>query len=156
MSLIYHSGIGYSEDLCEDITSWFLNTFFPNHGIEVEIIHSDLSEEDCNGVCDFVGNATSNPREFVIELNSNMEHELYAKTLLHELTHLAQWVRGDLQMKRGKIYYLNEPASNYDYVYQPHEILAREEENRLLDWWICDHNDMPVEQVAQLFATPAS
>ena len=55
MSIITHSGYGYSKELCEDVTSWFLNNFFPRHKITVDIVHRDLKEEHVRGYCDVVG-----------------------------------------------------------------------------------------------------
>ena len=148
MSLIYHSGIGYSEDLCEDITSWFLNTFCPNDSVEVEVVHGDM-DDDCNGMCDYEGDT------FIIELNSNMDRELYAKTLLHELTHMKQFIDGYLKLKGGKLFYFDQPISQWDYDDQPHEIVAREQESILLDWWICDTGDVTPEQVAHWTPIPS-
>ena len=142
MSSIYHSGYGYSKVLCEDVTSWFLNEFFPRHKIDVEIVHRDLKEEHVRGYCDVVG-CGYRPRDFLIELDTYMTKELYVKTLLHELTHLAQWIRGSLRHRYGKLCYCKTPVENWDYWYQPHEIEAREEEERLYDWWLTDKQGVP-------------
>ena len=142
MSSIYHSGYGYSKVLCEDVTSWFLNEFFPRHKIDVEIVHRDLKEEHVRGYCDVVG-CGYRPRDFLIELDTYMTKELYVKTLLHELTHLAQWIRGSLRHRYGKLCYCKTPVENWDYWYQPHEVEAREEEERLYDWWLTDKQGVP-------------
>ena len=114
MSYITLSGYGYSKRLCEDVTTWFLNRFLPRHKIEVEVLHRGLKREEVYGYCDYVGEARR-PREFLIELDTHMEEELYIKTLLHELVHLRQWVVGSLRMKRGKMHYGKEPVENYEY-----------------------------------------
>ena len=114
MSSIYHSGYGYSKLLCEDVTSWFLNTFFPRHKISVDVVHRGLKRDQVVGYCDVVGE-TYRPRHFLIELQVDMPKDLYIKTLLHELTHLAQWVRGSLRFRSGKLCYYTEPAENWDY-----------------------------------------
>jgi hypothetical protein len=135
MSSIYHSGYGYSKVLCEDITYWFLNEYFPRHKIDVDIIHKGLKRDGVVGYCDVIGN-DYRPRHFLIELQARMSEELYVKTLFHELTHLAQWVGGSLRLHHGKMRYCQEPVENYDYWDQPHEIEAREEEVRLYDQWL--------------------
>ena len=135
MSSIYHSGYGYSKVLCEDVTSWFLNEFFPRHKIDVEIVHRGLKRDQVIGYCDVVGRSYR-PRHFLIELQSNMCKELYIKTLFHELTHLAQWVDGSLRFRHGKMRYCQEPVENYDYEHQPHEIEARESEEVLYDLYL--------------------
>ncbi len=147
-STIFHSGYAYPKELCEDVTFWFLNNFFPRHKIMVDIVHRDLKEENVRGYCDVVG-CGYRPRHFLIELDTYMHKELYIKILFHELTHLAQWIRGSLRHRYGKLCYCKTPVESWDYWVQPHEIEAREEEERLYDLFMSDKQDSPVEQVAQ-------
>ena len=136
MSYIAHSGYGYSKRLCEDVAIWFLNKFLPRHKIEVEILHRGLKREGVYGYCDYTGDSYR-PREFLIELQTYMDEELYIKTLLHELVHLRQWVIGSLRSKRGKMYYGSTKVEELDYEDQPHEIEARQQENVLyLEYFI--------------------
>ena len=150
MSTIFHSGYGYSKRLCEDVTSWFLNRFFPRHKITVDIVHRGLNREHVYGYCDYVGESYR-PRHFLIELNTHMEEELYIKTLLHELVHLRQWVVGSLRAKHGKMYYGQECMEDYEYLHQPHEIEARDQEQTLYVGYLSDKNGWTVSQVAQFF-----
>jgi hypothetical protein len=150
MSIITHSGYGYSKVLCEDVTSWFLNNFFPNHKITIDIVHRGLKREGVNGYCDVVGESYR-PRHFLIEMDTHMDRDLYIKTLLHELTHLAQWIRGSLRHRYGKLCYCKTPVENWDYWYQPHEIEAREEEDRLYNWWLTDTFGVQDEKVSHGF-----
>lgn len=129
-SLILHSGYGYSKLLCEDVTIWFLNKYFPKHKITVNIIHRGLKREGVLGYCDIAENSYR-PREFNIELDTYMSKKQYIQTLLHELVHVKQWVTQSLKLKYGKMYYRNERTEFYDYVNQPHEIEAREQEELL-------------------------
>jgi hypothetical protein len=110
-----------------------------------------LKREQVVGYCDVIGRSYR-PRHFLIELQTHMDKELYVKTLLHELTHLRQWVEGSLRFSDGKMCYSQEPVENYDYENQPHEIEAREEEERLYDWWMTDTFSVPVEEVSHGFA----
>jgi hypothetical protein len=150
MSYITHSGYGYSKIICEDVTSWFLNNFFPRHKITVDIVHRDLKEDNVRGYCDVVG-IDYRPRNFLIELDTYMTKELYIRTLFHELTHLAQWIRGSLRHRYGKLCYCKTPVENWDYWYQPHEIEAREEEDRLYNWWLTDTFGVHDEKVSRGF-----
>jgi len=150
MSTIFHSGYGYSKRLCEDVTSWFLNKFFPRHKITVDIVHRGLNREHVYGYCDYVGESYR-PRHFLIELNTHMEEELYIKTLLHELTHLRQWVVGSLRLRSGKMYYGQECMEDYEYLHQQHEIEAREQEETLYLDYLYEKNGWTVPQVAQFF-----
>jgi hypothetical protein len=150
MSYVTHSGYGYSKRLCEDVTFWFLNKFFPRHKIDVEILHRGLKREGVYGYCDYVGE-TRLPREFLIELDTYMPEELYIKTLLHELTHLRQWVVGSLRMRYGKLCYSKEPVQKYEYWYQPHEIEAREQEETLYLEYLQEKEGVPVQEVSHYF-----
>jgi len=150
MSYITHSGYGYSKLLCEDVTTWFLNKFFPRHQIDVDIIHRGLKREGVYGYCDVAGEFYR-PRHFIIELQTHMEEELYIKTLLHELVHLRQWVVGSLRMRRGKMCYGKECVEDIDYWYQPHEIEAREQEETLYLEYLFEKNGWTDSQVAQFF-----
>ena len=142
MSILYISGYGYPKVTCEDVTSWFLNEFFPRHKITLEIVHRGLKREQVLGYCDVVGECYR-PRHFLIELDTHMDRDTYIKTLLHELTHLAQWIRGSLRHRYGKLCYSKVPVENWEYWYQPHEIEAREEEERLYNWWLTDTFGVP-------------
>ena len=130
MSYITTSGYGYRKRTCEDVTSWFLNKFFPRHKITVDIVHRGLKRESVYGYCDVVGE-TYRPRDFLIEMDTWMNEGMYIKTLLHELVHLRQWVVGSLRQKRGKMYYGKECMEDVDYWEQSHEIEAREQEETL-------------------------
>jgi len=150
MSYIIASGYGYSKRICKDVTSWFLNNFFPHHKITVEIVHRGLKREKVDGYCDVIG-SLYRPRHFLIELDTYMDKELYIKTLFHELTHMAQWVRGSLRHRYGKLCYSKEPVKKYEYWYQPHEIEAREEEERLYEWYLIDKQGVPAGEVSHGF-----
>lgn len=150
MSIIIHTGYGYRKRLCEDVTFWFLNKFLPRHKITVEIVHRGLKREQVFGWCDFVGKSYK-PRSFLIELNTYMDEEMYIKTLLHELTHLKQWVVGSLRFRCGKMYYDKECLENIDYWQLPHEIEARKQEEILYLEYLFENLDAPVSEVAHCF-----
>ena len=149
-SFISYSGYGYSKRLCEDVTTWFLSKFLPRHQIDVEILHRGLKRENVFGYCDYTGDSYR-PREFLIELDTYMDEELYIKTLLHELTHLRQWVVGSLRVRYGKMCYGKECIEDVEYWYQPHEIEAREQEETLYLEYLEDKGCGPVQEVAQWF-----
>ena len=139
MLTIYTEGYGYSKRRCEDVVTWFIAKYFPRHKLEIEILHRGLKREGVLGYCDVAGE-TYRPREFLIELDTYMCEEMYIKTLLHELTHLRQWVLGSLRMRRGKMCYGKECVENYEYWYQPHEIEAREQEETLYMKYLTEKN----------------
>ena len=148
-SLIEISGYGYRKRTCEDVASWFLNKFLPRHKIYVQIVHRGLRREGVYGWCDVL-EGTYRPRDFIIELNTHMDEELYIKTLLHELTHLRQWVVGSLRVRYGKLCYSKEPVEKYDYWYQPHEVEARKQEKTLYLEYLLVAQHVPIQKVAQI------
>ena len=150
MSYFTITGYGYSKRICKDVTTWFMNKYLPRHKITLEILHRGLRREQVYGYCDYVGNSYR-PREFLIEMNTYMSRELYIKTLLHELTHLRQWVVGSLRMRRGKMCYCEEPVENYEYWQQPHEIEAREQEETLYAEYLIDTGCIPQPEVVKYF-----
>jgi len=150
MSYIIVTGYGYSKRLCEDVSSWFLNKYFPRHKLTVEILHRGLRREQVYGYCDVVGDSYR-PRHFLIEMNTYMPKELYVKTLLHELTHMKQWVVGSLRSKRGKMYYGKECVEDIDYWEQPHEVEARYMEEELYHEYLIDKGLVTVDEVAHTF-----
>ena len=149
-SIIEISGYGFRKSVCEDVASWFLNKFLPRHKIYVEILHRSLKRDGVYGWCDILGESYR-PREFLIELHTHMDEELYVKTLLHELVHLRQWVTGTLRAKRGKRYYNSINVEDIEYWDQPHEIEAREQESKLYLKYLSERTPVPVFQVAQFF-----
>ena len=149
-SIIEISGYGFRKSVCEDVSSWFLNKFLPRHKIYVEILHRSLKRDGVYGWCDILGESYR-PREFLIELHTHMDQELYVKTLLHELVHLQQWVTGTLRSKRGKRYYGSVNVEELDYEEQPHEIEARSQEDPLYLEYLTDKKFVPVQEVVKYF-----
>jgi hypothetical protein len=122
-SYITFSGYGYSKRLCEDVTTWFLNKYFPRHKLDVEILHRGLKREGALGYCDVAGE-TYRPRSFLIEMDTYLDKKTYARVLLHELYHLKQWVDGELKLKASKKYFKGECMEDLEYWQQSHEIFA--------------------------------
>ena len=153
-SVIFTSGYGYSKKLCEDVTSWFLNKYYPRHKIDVDIVHRGLRRDNVLGYCDVIGRSYR-PRHFLIELQTDMSRELYIKTLFHELTHVAQWIRGDLRFRHGKMSYCQQPVEDIVYEDRGHEIEAREEEERLYLMYLNDRFGVPAGELDQFSGTRA-
>jgi hypothetical protein len=149
-SIIEISGYGYRKRVCEDVTTWFLNKFFPRYRIYIQILHRGLKRENVYGYCDYTGDSYRK-RRFLIELDTHMDQELYIKTILHELVHLQQWVTGTLRAKRGKRYYNSINVEEIEYWDQPHEIEAREHEVILYAEYMNAINPVPVSQVSLYF-----
>ena len=117
------TGYGARKRRCEDAVAWFLNKYLPRHHIYIEMLHRGLRREEAYGYCSVSG-AIYKPREFLIEIDPKLDLELYTKTILHELIHLRQWVKGTLKERRGKMYYKDINCDDLDYWELPHETEA--------------------------------
>ena len=126
MYLLATSGYGYRKQLCEDVVDWFITKFLPRHKLHIGIEHRGLKREEAVGFCDIdtdYGDITR-PRDFSIDIQSNLPVKLYTITVLHELVHLRQWVRGQLKCRSGRMTWDGIKVTEMDYAVQPHEIEA--------------------------------
>jgi hypothetical protein len=73
------------------------------------------------------------PREFDVEIHNQMSVEDYTKTLLHELWHVYQHVKGLLKDKYGKRLWKGVDHSKVDYSDQPWEQQAHKMEEVLYE-----------------------
>ena len=132
MLTLYTSGYNYSKKRCQRIVSWFISKYLPKHKIEIIVNHRGMLRD---GVYGWVGvtDCDWRPRSFEIELHNQMDPDHYTKTILHELWHVYQHVKGSLKDKRGKRYWRDLDHSNTDYSEQPWEIEAFEMEKNLYE-----------------------
>jgi len=140
MSVLEIDGYGFRRKLCTSVSCWFLNKFLSRYKINVKITHRSLKKDHVYGYCDYVG-TSYRPRNFLIELDTYMNEELYIKTLLHEFTHLRQWVTGSLKVHQGKMQYNKQLIEDIEYFSQPHEIEAREQEEVLYQEYIIENKN---------------
>ena len=133
MYLLATSGYGYRKQLCEDVVDWFINRFLPRHKLHIGIEHKGLKREAVVGYCSIDENYgdINRPRDFSIDLQSHLPQELYIITLLHELVHLRQWVRGQLKYRSGRLLFNSQRVGETPYHNQPHEIEAYASEQPL-------------------------
>jgi len=126
------SGYNYSKKRCESIVHWFIAKYLPRHKLDIVVHHRGLLREGAYGWCT-VTDCNWRPREFEIELHNRMDIELYTKTLLHELWHVYQHVKGALRDKHGKRLWKGIDHTETDYSEQPWEVQARQMEEILYE-----------------------
>jgi len=124
------SGYNYSKRRCTDIVEWFVENYLPRYKLDIIVNHRGLMREGVYGWCT-VMDSNSRPREFEIELHNKMDEKLYTQTLLHELWHVYQHVKGNLKDKRGKRLWRGIDHTETDYSKQPWEVEARALETTL-------------------------
>lgn len=130
MLFFEHSGYGYSKNRCEQVVEWFIAEYLPRHKIDLIIRHRGLKRELVHGWAN-IEDSDYRPRAFFIELQSHLDSYMYITTLLHELWHVYQWVKGDLKERSLKRLWKGIDHSDTDYEDQPWEIEAREMEEYL-------------------------
>ena len=101
MLFLTYSGYNYSKNRCSKIVHWFVNKYLPRHKIIINVDHLGLLREGVFGWV-WATDCDHRPREFEMELHNRMNPEQYTKTLLHELWHVYQHVRGDLKDKHSQ------------------------------------------------------
>ena len=126
------TGYSYSQRRCEDIVAWFVAKYLPRHKLDITVNHRGLLREGVYGWCT-VQDCDHRPRAFEIELHNRMDVKLYTKTLLHELWHVYQHVKGNLKDKGSKRFWKGIDHSLTDYSDQPWELEAVEMEHYLYD-----------------------
>lgn len=137
MLTLYITGYNPRKRRCRDVVAWFLNKYLPRHHICIEVLHRGLRREQSYGYCSVSG-AIYKPREFLIEIDPKLDLELYTKTIIHELIHLRQWVKGTLKERKGKVYYKDKTFEDLDYWEYPHEIEAHSLEEEYYHNYLTD------------------
>ena len=138
--MLYFEISGYgNKSICQDLVEWFVGKYLPRHHLDITINHRGLKREGVMGWCTVEG-CDYRPREFFIELHSRLDKETYTKSLLHELWHVYQHVKGDLRDKRNKRLWKGIDYSDTDYSDQPWEIEASSMENTLYKEFYNDQN----------------
>ena len=135
MLYLTSSGYNYSKKRCERIVNWFVDKHLPNYKLIINVDHKGLLREGIFGWM-WAADCDYRPRDFEIELHNRMTPEHYTKTLLHELWHLYQHVKGALKDKRGKRFWKGVDHSGMDYEDQPWEQQAHHMEEVLYQEYI--------------------
>jgi len=132
MLFLETTGYNYSQRRCEDVVFWFIEKYLPRHKIDIIVNHRGLLREGVHGWCTVL-DCDWRPRDFEIELHNRLDVEDYISTLLHELWHVYQHVKGNLKDKGSKRFWKGIDHSDTDYSDQPWEVEAYEMEKKLFN-----------------------
>ena len=130
MHYLETTGYNYSKRRCERIVNWFVNAYLPRYKVVINVEHLGLVRQGVFGWM-WASDCDYRPREFEIELHNRMTPENYTKTLLHELWHVHQHVKGLLKDKHNKRLWKGIAHSETDYADQPWERQANTMEEYL-------------------------
>ena len=120
---------------CKRVIEWFKAKYMPRHHLDITVVHRGLKRDHVYGYCS-VNDCDYRPRDFLIELQTDMPEDLYVSTLLHELWHVYQHVNGTLRDKRGVRYWKDVNADGLSYEDQPWEQEARQMEIKLYNCYL--------------------
>jgi hypothetical protein len=112
-----------------------VDRYLPRHKLVINVDHKRLLREGIFGWV-WAADCDHRPRDFEIELHNCMDPEHYTKTLLHELWHVYQHVKGSLKDKRGKRFWRGIDCSKIDYEDQPWEQQALQMEEILFEEYL--------------------
>ena len=132
MHYLETTGYNYSKRRCERIVNWFVNAYLPRYKVVINVEHLGLVRQGVFGWM-WASDCDYRPREFEIELHNRMTPENYTKTLLHELWHVHQHVKGLLKDKHNKRLWKGIDHSETDYADQPWERQANTMEEYLFN-----------------------
>ena len=108
-----------------------MNQYLPRHNVDVNVHHCRLEKRENVYGWAWTVDCDYRPREFDIEIHNQMPLHLYTQTLLHELWHVYQHVKGHLRDKYGKRHWKGVDHSQTSYEDQPWEIEAHSMEEKL-------------------------
>ena len=92
--------------------NWFVNEYLPRYKLFINVDHKGLLREGIFGWV-WATDCDHRPREFEIELHNRMDVDHYTKTLLHELWHVYQHVKGKPQCEEEAYKMENILLNNY-------------------------------------------
>jgi len=86
--MLFTSGTKQKKKIANKVFDWFA---IQNNldSVDVEVFHTDLSDDGVFGWCE-----QSDDNEFLISIHNDLNVDDYVITLLHELVHVMQSLRG--------------------------------------------------------------
>ena len=81
-----------------DAALWVAENLFPKHKVEIDIELCKLNAGYL-GFCWPTDDNNSRPREFSIQINKTVDAEAMISILMHEMVHVKQYVKNELQFR---------------------------------------------------------
>lgn len=126
------------EELCIQIAEWFYYRYLTSYDVEIIVEHKNLKSDCVYGYCDIspYEECSWKPRSFLIELEKTLKVKDYILVLIHELYHVFQFCKGDLNIRSSKRYWKGVSIEGLEYEHQPHEIEISEIEFELYEQFV--------------------
>lgn len=117
------------EELIRDVIQWFDENFLSEYIYDITV---EMSHLDVYALMHVPGDLDV-PREFHIEIEKNQSDEEMIKTVLHEMVHIEDYIKGRLTEKDCERFWNGVSYEDEDPENQPWEIRAMELENVYFD-----------------------
>jgi hypothetical protein len=118
------------QNACKSVLSWYDKTFLNDYNFDVTVEHTNLGE---HSALMHVSGELEEPREFTIEIHRHLKGKEYIMTLIHEMIHIEDYIKGNLTEQDGTRYWKGVFYESDDYENQPWEIRAAALENTFYD-----------------------
>jgi hypothetical protein len=115
---------------CKNVISWYDKNFLNEYEYDVSVEHCILDE---HSALMHVSGELEEPRDFTIEVHKYLKGKEYVMTLIHEMLHIEDYIKGNLTEQEGKRYWKGVFYGSDDYENQPWEIRAASLENTFYD-----------------------
>ena len=74
---------------CKPLIDWILMEYLSDYSVDLTVVYMNLSDEGVDGFCQRLSDY-----EFLIEIDHRLDGPELSKTILHELTHCLQHLKG--------------------------------------------------------------
>lgn len=120
------------EETCCDVLNWYAEKFLKRYDFDVTVEHCKLKDY-CGAT--YVSGSLEKCRDFTIEIDRTLKEEEYTKTLIHEMIHIEDYIKGNLTEDNGKRYW--KGVEYLEYETQPWEARAADLEQEYYDQYCC-------------------
>jgi hypothetical protein len=122
------NGTKTQRKLCKNVIAWYDENFLDDYAFDLTIQHLELDVEHSGFM--YVSGNLENPDDFTIEIDKNLRVEEYIMTLIHEMLHIEDYIKGNLTEVNGSRYWNGIYYESEDYENQPWEVRAAELETQ--------------------------
>jgi len=117
-----HNGTKAQKELCKNVIAWYDRNFLGDYAFDLTVQHLELDAEHYGFM--HVSGKLEDPDDFTIEIDKHLSEEEYVKTLIHEMIHIEDYIKGNLTEKNGERYWKGIFYEEDSYETQPWEMRA--------------------------------
>lgn len=122
------------EAVCKSVISWYARKFLRKYNFDITVEHCNMEDHFATV---YVSGELDKPDDFTIEIDSSLSDKEYIMTLIHELIHIEDYIKGNLTERNGERYWKGVMYDRDDYENQPWEIRAELLEEQYYNQYCC-------------------